>query len=62
MHFMKMLLPHSAASGSSSGKSELPEGATCEADSCHQGRYSPPSAYTCTCIIIIMYNYMQCSC
>ena len=53
MHFMKMLLPHSAASVSSSGKSELPEGAPCEADSCHQGRYSPPSAYTC--IIIIMY-------
>ena len=42
MSFMRMPLAHSAASESSSGKSELPEGTTFtwEVNSCHRGRCS----------------------
>ena len=52
LYCMRMPLPHSAASGNSFGWSKLPEGATWEADSCHQGWCSPPSFY--------IYLYMHC--
>ena len=53
---MKMPLPHSAASGSSiySGKSELPEGATWEADSCHHAGMMLPSLF----IYVFMFCYV----
>ena len=52
MNLMRIPLDHSAAEGSSSGKSQLPEGATWEADSCHQWWCSPLSFYMCICIVI----------